>query len=121
MIQALISWAPAGIWAVFLFFLSAQSEIPGADSFSFPLNDKVAHFGLFAVLGTALAWGGRRSRGLSTHLVVLLLGAVFAATDEWHQAFVPLRDPSLWDLAADLAGLAVGYALARLVFRPPKS
>ena len=33
---------------------------------------------------------------------------MYAISDEWHQSFVPGRQLSAWDWAADLAGLAAG-------------
>ena len=114
MIQLLISLSPAVLWAGALFFLSAQSYLPGGPTF--PINDKVVHLGLYVVLGATLAWAGRRSRRGSVHVALILVGIVFAASDEWHQAFVPLRDPSVGDFVADTVGIVVGYLIARALF-----
>ena len=120
MIQALISWAPATLWAAVLFFLSSQRQLPGASSL--PINDKVAHFVAYAVLGAALAWGRHRTRrgargplagALSSLPFLVVLGALFAASDEWHQSLVPGRDPSAWDFAADLVGIGVGLVVVK--------
>jgi VanZ family protein len=113
-IQLLISWGPAALWAGALFFLSAQSYLPGGPTF--PFGDKVAHFLLYGVLGLALAWAGRRSRRRSLHVALILVGILFAASDEWHQAFVPLRDLSVGDFVADTVGIVVGYLVARALF-----
>ena len=56
MTQLLISWTPAALWAGALFFLSAQSYLPGGPTF--PINDKVVHLGLYVILGATLAWAG---------------------------------------------------------------
>ena len=107
----LIAWGPAAAWAGVLFFLSA---IPGQDLLPsvFPGEDKVAHVGLYAVLGALLARGaGRRAEDAPRPLVLWAVGFLFAASDEWHQAFVPGRHVSLGDLAADAVGIAVGYWL----------
>ena len=39
------------------------------------------------------------------------LGVLYGASDEWHQSFVPSRDPNPKDLAADAVGVAFGIAL----------
>ena len=108
----LISWIPAGLWAALLFFLSAQSSLPGETLF--PFGDKVAHFCMFAVLGVTLAWGGRNWRRRRALGALVLIGVAFAATDEWHQAFVPARDPSYGDFVADVLGVLLGFIAARL-------
>lgn len=79
--------------------------------------DKVGHFILFAVLGAALAWGGRHFKNRTAHLALLLGGILFAASDELHQAFVPRRTPSVGDFVADAVGLALGYLVLLAVLR----
>lgn len=44
----------------------------------------------------------------------LILG--YAALDEWHQRFVPGRDSSLVDLAADAVGIAAGLLAYRWLY-----
>lgn len=75
--------------------------------------DKGGHFLIFAVLGAALAWGSRRWEKRAPHLWLLLVGILFAASDELHQAFVPRRTPSVGDFVADALGLVVGYVVIR--------
>jgi len=107
MIAAILSWTPAALWAAFIVFLSSRSELPVRSAF--PGMDKVGHFLLFAVLGAALAWGGRRFQGRGPHLTLLAVGILFAASDELHQSFVPQRTPSVGDFVADVLGLVAGY------------
>lgn len=71
--------------------------------------DKVAHLLLYGVLGAALARGRIRSGGPGQRWLVPSLGLLYAVSDEWHQSWVPGRDPSLGDLAADTLGLLLGY------------
>ena len=45
-------------------------------------------------------------------LLTVLVCLVFAASDEWHQQFVPGRVPSLEDVLADGIGIMLGVAFA---------
>jgi len=101
-------WGPAAVWAAVLFFLSAQSGLDVPPLF-FQGEDKVVHAALYAVLGALLARGGRASASPPPPWVLVVLGVLYGASDEWHQSFVPGRDPSLGDWAADTVGLLLGY------------
>lgn len=108
MIRRLSAWGPAAIWAGVLFFLSAVPDMDVPPMF-FQGEDKVAHLLLYGVLGGTLAWGRFRSGGPGQRWLVPALGLLYAVSDEWHQSWVPGRDPSLGDLAADTLGLLLGY------------
>ncbi|MGD8321147.1 MAG: VanZ family protein [Gemmatimonadota bacterium] len=115
--RILTVWGPAAVWAAVLFLLSA---LPGVDDripILFPGEDKVAHFVLYAVLGACLAWGRRRGGSRLPVGVLLLLGVAYGASDEWHQAFVPGRDPSVGDWAADTLGVVLGYTIFSSILR----
>lgn len=83
-----------------------------------PMSDKAVHFGLYLWMGWGLGvgvWAGD-SPSAGRFLLALLAVAAFAALDEWHQAWIPTRDPALLDWAADVVGSGLGLALAlRLV------
>ncbi len=104
----------AGLLAVAaaIFYLSSRPALPAPPLF--PHQDKVFHFLEFAGLGLMIflnrdSWGGRPVP------VMILLLLVYALSDEVHQSFVPGRDCSAADLAADAAGgLAALFALSRL-------
>jgi VanZ family protein/UDP-2,3-diacylglucosamine pyrophosphatase LpxH len=83
-----------------------------------PPLDKLAHLGAFALLAACLdfAWT-RTSRGMPMHrrqLLILAITCAAGALDEWHQSFVPGRDASAGDWAADSAGAILGLAIASL-------
>lgn len=109
MIRAVLAWGPAVLWAAVLFFFSGLSFRSSPDPYPIPGLDKVAHFVLYAVLGALLCRGREADGRTLRHGVVLLLGALYGASDEWHQSWIPGRDVSALDWAADLAGLAAGY------------
>lgn len=102
-------WGPAAAWAAVLFLLSAWPN-PGLDAPSWlPLPDKFAHVGLYAVLGAALGHGWAWSPTGVGHALLLVIGAVYGVTDEWHQLYVPGRFPDVADWFADVTGLLIGY------------
>lgn len=82
-----------------------------------PYADKVGHMGLYGVMGALLARGRWRSGSRAAPSILVLLGVLYGASDELHQAFVPGRDPSLGDLAADAIGTAIGYGGFFLLMR----
>jgi len=74
--------------------------------------DKLFHAAEFALF-YALAW---RSTG-RRRLLSLLLTAVYAASDELHQAFVPGRDASAFDFLADIGGAGAACLFLSLIRR----
>ena len=106
--RLLLHWLPAAIQASLIFYLSAQTSPPGVDLGP----DYVLHGIGYLILGGAVSWG--MSGGLRKVLsgpesaVCLLLSVLYGGIDEFHQSFVPGRDPSLHDLAADAVGAALG-------------
>ena len=113
MSRAVSLWAPVLVWAGLIFFLSSLPDLHSGLEADFLLR-KTAHAVEYAVLAALLwraAWGsfgwGRRALfAFSFSLAVL-----YAASDEWHQAFVPGRGPSAADVGVDAAG-----ALAACLF-----
>jgi hypothetical protein len=104
--HAFMSWLPALVWVATVLLLgSVPVSAPTAPTGS----DKVAHFGVYAVLGvlTARAWhrGGRRPPAP----LILVLAIAVGALDEIHQQSVPGRDSDPYDFSADAAGVLVGF------------
>lgn len=111
----MVAWGPAAIWAAFLFLLSSNSTLPVDLSSGL---DKVAHFGAYLVLGFLVALGADR---LDLPLALaIVLGAGYGVLDEFHQSMVPGRTATVGDWLADLAGVAVGVLLYRLIAVAPE-
>lgn len=104
--RAVSAWGPAVLWAVVIFVASAQPRVPLPKVGHW---DKLSHFGAYAVLGLLLARGTAAS-ALNGWWAVAL-AALYGATDEIHQAFVPGRSPELGDWIADVLGAAAGAFL----------
>ncbi len=80
---------------------------------------KGAHLTEFAIMGLLLLRALRSQSGGSIKLwqwrqacLALLLVVLYAATDEFHQMFVPNRQASVIDVLIDSTGAAIGLILA---------
>ena len=110
-------WAPVVFYAAFIFFMSSFSlQFLLFQKVEKNHGDKLVHVVEYSVLGFLLAralW--RHSIFLRSawrvFLGVLLLGVLYGASDEFHQRFVPNRDSSAADLAADAAGVVLGNVI----------
>ncbi len=96
--------------SVFLFW---QSCYPGIISQPlFPYDDKVMHFGIYALLALLVARAVQKEKPLwspgKIKIVTILFVSVFGLSDELHQAFVPARFASVLDFLADCAGAVAG-------------
>jgi len=98
---------PAILVMIVLFILSA---LPGNDPFlnSVQLSDKMEHFIAYFVLGiTFCIWIPSKNwlaKPFTYSIVVVVLCALFGASDEYHQKFVPGRSCDLYDFIVDFAG-----------------
>lgn len=79
---------------------------------------KAAHVTEYAILGFLIwrAWrkpirnDPRPWKGSEARLAIIVV-ALYASTDELHQAFVPSRQASIWDVLLDTSGTAIGLLL----------
>jgi VanZ family protein len=82
---------------------------------------KLGHFTEYAILA-ALLWRALRgtwaSLGAAFLAIATFLGAaVFAASDEFHQTFVPTRTSSSYDIMIDCLGALTAVLLCELFWR----
>ncbi|MCC6499382.1 MAG: VanZ family protein [Anaerolineales bacterium] len=104
-------WLPALLTMAVIFWFSSQ---PSTELPSFGLVDRIikksGHIFEYAVLAYCLwyALEFRKDRRWLAWLIALF----YAASDEFHQSFVPGRFPSLWDVAIfDNLGALIGLWL----------
>jgi len=130
-----IAWALCAAWMAVIFVMSAMpGDVSGAQSGMVTqlilqalspvlgpgtaektlefLVRKGAHMAEYAVLfllyRRALRFGGGKRPGVKA----FLMAVAYAATDEFHQAFVPGRGPAAADVMIDAAGAGAAWALA---------
>lgn len=91
-----------------------------AEAIDYPVR-KAAHAAEYAVLGMLLAGmiGSFNASGWKRWGASYLIGTCYAATDEFHQLFVPGRSGQVSDVMLDSAGVLAGvliYLLLRIIF-----
>lgn len=112
---------PAILWMSLIFYLSGQptTGVTGSSYFGFiPIYWQrffilkffhlVEYSTLFLLLH--LAFGSAPKS--------ILIGYLYACTDEFHQSFTPGRGPKFSDTLIDLTGLTIGYFIFAKIISP---
>ncbi|ANU20014.1 hypothetical protein BBI15_07210 [Planococcus plakortidis] len=136
--KQLLAWLWPVLWMVLIFTLSHQpagvsggisseivrqvfsaiaSFVPIEFDTLHTLFRKSAHFFAYLVLGLLFAGAlGKSGMGLQRALfVAFALSALYAASDEFHQLFIPGRSGEFRDVLIDSAGAATGLFFYRLI------
>lgn len=120
-------WLPAILLAILIFVFSTQYFsgeqtarvifpilrwlVPSASrhtlNFAHFVIRKLAHITEFSMFSIAVFHGVRGNRTgwkLNWAIWTLLIAVAYAGLDEWHQSFVPMREPRIRDVMIDGAG-----------------
>lgn len=78
---------------------------------------KIAHFSIYTLVGLLLmglmcTFNMKQVNKLS---ISLIIGVIYAITDEIHQAFIPGRGPHITDVILDTMGVLTGIIIVMLV------
>jgi VanZ family protein len=111
-LEPLARAVPAIVYMAVIFFASA---VPG-DEITIRFDDRVAHFLEYGVLGGLLVFFAasvRRGTSRFAMAAIMAFVALHAFADEFHQSFVPQREPSAKDWSFDMAGALTAVVLLR--------
>ena len=115
----LLSLALAVFWMGVLYQLSDQPAIDAP--LLFPGQDKLFHAIVYAVLGGLYLGlfrpGPAAGYAMQARWLALVLAVLYGISDEWHQSFVPGREPDVLDVLADGVGAAVGILLLHVLVK----
>jgi VanZ family protein len=105
----------------FLRWFDPQISLAALDQIQFAIR-KLGHLTEYAILAMllwrALRGGIRWQMKMSIlFLVAVLASAIFAASDEFHQSFVPSRTGSPNDVMIDICGALAGLAICWMFAR----
>lgn len=78
---------------------------------------KSAHAVIYFILGVllTLSFVDINNKRLQPYFKALLIGVIYAISDEIHQAFIPGRGPSFQDVVLDSAGIVAAVVLCAAV------
>lgn len=104
------------VWMALIFWLSSQPHLPSApEPWLDLLLKKLAHAGMYAVLA-ALWWQALLTTPMnsaSAAFLAVAISAVYGASDELHQYFVPGRNARLTDVLIDALGATAAMMTRR--------
>jgi VanZ family protein len=111
--RATARFLPAIGWAIFIF---VASSIPSKSlpSFAIKISDLLIHFFVYTILGVLLSFAATDARGginWKAGMIIVALGILYGASDEFHQQFVEGRVATISDFVADSAGTVFGVTL----------
>ncbi len=109
-------WGPPVLYMALIFYLSSQSNpLP---TLTETVWDKLLHLVEYGGLGLLFtrALVAERFRLLPAMVLAVVLTSAYGVTDEYHQAFVPMRTSDVHDWFADSLGASVG-AIAYVALR----
>jgi VanZ family protein len=104
-------WVPAIAWMALIFFLSSRSALPGptgvAPNF---LWHKIGHLTVYSILYFLMYRAVNfpiMKKSKKNWILPMVLTVLYAATDEFHQSFVPGRTPAFHDIGYDALGASI--------------
>lgn len=80
---------------------------------------KLAHFSIYTVVGLLLMalFNTYKLKEINRISCSLILGVIYATSDEIHQSFIPGRGPQVTDVMIDTMGVLLGILLVMLVIK----
>jgi VanZ family protein len=101
-----VFWIPALLWGGLTLFLAMIPRVGSSET----AEHKIGHIAVFATLAATLVWAldrGHALRSSKSLAIALLITAAYAASDEWHQKYVPGRSCEFSDVVLDTVAGAV--------------
>ncbi len=107
-------YLPALLYAGVIFALSSMQHLQ-LPKLGISWTDKIAHFLEYAVFGffmvRAFFYGSSPEKRKRALWIAFFISILYAATDEFHQIYVPGREASVLDWLADVTGISIGHYL----------
>lgn len=105
-----LSVVAALVTAAIIFSISSIAVEPSHDRFA-DIKPMLYHFTIFFFLSFFLLLSTVQHTKLKFFIPSFIISALYAASDEFHQHFVPGRDASIFDVGTDVLGIGTATAI----------
>ena len=78
---------------------------------------KTAHFAIYALGGILLVSLTTECSAQNPKFAALLIGTLYATTDEWHQYYIPGRSAEIADVCLDAVGVLTGIIVFIIIVK----
>jgi VanZ family protein len=96
-----------------IYYFSSLPQAPFVMT-TFQWQDKFYHFFAYLFYGCTLVFSIHFHKNRNTKkniLLILIIGCLYAISDEFHQSFVPGRTSEIGDIIADCLGIGLSVLL----------
>ncbi len=106
-------WFPLFIWMAVIFYFSSRPRVPVTDSYTisfifFKSLHIIEYAFLYLLLFRAFNYKKQKTKPfMQSFTIPLLIGILYAASDEIHQTFVPTREGRPRDVMIDTLGMSL--------------
>ncbi|HEV2129330.1 MAG TPA: VanZ family protein [Thermomicrobiales bacterium] len=117
--SVVVHFLPALSVMAVIFTFSDQPKLPQIPSLSTQITSVAGHFTVYLVLALLL-WWALGVFDLSTrqrYAIAFVIATLYGISDEWHQSFVPGRQPDVLDVLTDAIGVTTGLLAIHLAHR----
>lgn len=110
------TWGPVLAWMAVIFILSSIPSLGDPTRNRWKVDPHaIAHLTVFAALGFLTIRGMLANEVPRAAWWAVVVGVVYAVSDEIHQSFVPGRTPSIMDVITDGVGVLMGMLVWRRI------
>ncbi len=113
----MIYFIPWLMLSLAIIYLSHQERIEFIDN-TFYMSDKLLHFLAYFIYGLTIQFAFINSSNYLKKkfiILVLIIGTLFAASDEIHQYFIEGRSSEILDWVADTLGVLVSLLMKNII------
>lgn len=121
------------VWMILIFIMSSFDATNSSNQSNFIVNiisnifninnldilsyiiRKLAHLTEYTILGI-LTLNMTRQNNIKTNIGIII-GIIFAISDEIHQIFVPGRSCQITDILIDILGIFIGYIIYKYILK----